>query len=117
MFTDTIAPRNNIAKLTLFRQFYIMVVTYIYFTRIVVFLLAATLPFQWLWLRYVFSEGATLLFYVVTGYKFRPAEDNPYLPLKKGDDDLEEFGIDDDEDNDPELQKAKEFELAQLDDA
>ena len=109
--------RNNIAKLTLFRQFYIMVVTYIYFTRIVVFLLAATLPFQWLWLRYVFSEGATLLFYVVTGYKFRPAEDNPYLPLKKGDDDLEEFGIDDDEDNDPELQKAKEFELAQLDDA
>ena len=109
--------RNNIAKLTLFRQFYIMVVTYIYFTRIVVFLLAATLPFQWLWLRYVFSEGATLLFYVVTGYKFRPAEDNPYLPLKKGDDDLEEFGIEDDEDNDPELQKAKEFELAQLDDA
>ncbi|KAH8078839.1 clathrin heavy chain binding protein [Aureococcus anophagefferens] len=109
--------RNNIAKLTLFRQFYIMVVTYIYFTRIVVFLLAATLPFQWLWLRYVFSEGATLLFYVVAGYKFRPAEDNPYLPLKKGDGDLEEFGIDDDEDNDPELQKAKEFELAQLDDA
>ena len=107
---------DTVGKLTLFRQFYVMVVAYVYFTRIVVFLLAATLPFQWLWLRYVFSEGATLLFYVVTGYKFRPAEDNPYLPLKKGDGDLEEFGIDDDEDEDAELQLKKEFELAQLSD-
>ena len=58
---------NNLMKLTLFRQFYIMVVTYIYFTRIVVFLLAATLPFQLLWLRYLFTELATLAFYVVAG--------------------------------------------------
>ena len=62
---------HNLMKLTLFRQFYIMVVTYIYFTRIVVFLLAATLPFQLLWLRYLFTELATLAFYVVTGYKFK----------------------------------------------
>ena len=100
--------RNNIAKLTLFRQFYIMVVAYIYFTRIVVFLLAATLPFRYLWLRYVFSEGATLLFYVVTGVKFRPAEDNPYLPVNK-DDGPEEFGLDDD------AEKVRDFEMAQLD--
>ena len=103
--------RNNIAKLTLFRQFYIMVVTYIYFTRIVVFLLAATLPFRLLWLRYVFSEGATLLFYVVTGVKFRPAEDNPYLPVNK-DDGPEEFGLADDDDA---LAQARDFEMAQLD--
>ena len=38
---------HNIMKLTLFRQFYIMVVTYIYFTRIIVFLLAATMPYDW----------------------------------------------------------------------
>lgn len=79
--------RDNIAKLTLFRQFYIMVVSYVYFTRIIVFLLAATLPFQLLWLRHLFSEAATIVFYTVTGYKFRPQDDNPYLPVKREDHD------------------------------
>merc|ERR1711998_426084 len=69
---------HNIMKLTLFRQFYIMVVTYIYFTRIIVYLLAATLPFELVWMRTFFSEGATIIFYFVTGWKFKPAEDNPY---------------------------------------
>ena len=58
-----------------------------------VFLLAATLPFGFLWLRYVFAEGATLLFYVATGYKFRPREDNPYLAVR-AEEELEEFGLD-----------------------
>ena len=60
------------------------------------FLLAATLPFRYLWLRYVFAEGATLLFYVATGYKFRPREDNPYLPVSR-EQEMEEFGLRDDE--------------------
>ncbi|KAJ8601168.1 hypothetical protein CTAYLR_008276 [Chrysophaeum taylorii] len=85
--------RDNIAKLTLFRQFYIMVVSYIYFTRIVVFLLAATLPFNLLWLRYLFSEAATILFYTITGLKFRPQDDNPYLPLKREEDSPDEDDI------------------------
>ena len=82
---------DTVGKLTLFRQFYVMVVAYVYFTRIVVFLLAATLPFEVLWLRYVFAEGATLLFYAATGYKFRPREDNPYLAVRA--EELEEFGL------------------------
>ena len=82
---------DTVGKLTLFRQFYVMVVAYVYFTRIVVFLLAATLPFEFLWLRYVFAEGATLLFYAATGYKFRPREDNPYLAVRA--EELEEFGL------------------------
>jgi hypothetical protein len=52
---------------------------------------AATLPFEFLWLRYVFAEGATLLFYAATGYKFRPREDNPYLAVRA--EELEEFGL------------------------
>ena len=85
-------------KLTLFRQFYIMVVTYIYFTRIIVFLLAATMPYDWMWLRFLFTELATLAFYVVTGFKFKPADDNPYLAVNRDDpDQLEEFGLDDGE--------------------
>jgi G protein-coupled receptor 107 len=68
---------HNLMKLTLFRQFYIMVVSYIYFTRIIVYLLAATVPYDYMWLRFFFTELATLLFYVVTGYKFRPDDENP----------------------------------------
>lgn len=71
----------NLHKLQLFRQFYVMVVAYIYFTRIVVFLLEATIPFYMLWLGPSFSELATFAFYVFTGYKFRPALDNPYLSI------------------------------------
>eukprot|EP00617_Octactis_speculum_P011697 CAMPEP_0185781226 /NCGR_PEP_ID=MMETSP1174-20130828/101613_1 /TAXON_ID=35687 /ORGANISM="Dictyocha speculum, Strain CCMP1381" /LENGTH=463 /DNA_ID=CAMNT_0028471113 /DNA_START=78 /DNA_END=1469 /DNA_ORIENTATION=+ len=87
---------HNIMKLTLFRQFYIMVVAYIYFTRIIVYLLAATMPYNLMWMRYLFTELATLSFYVITGYKFRPAEDNPYLPLSKEDSEdgpVDEFGL------------------------
>ena len=87
-------------KLTLFRQFYVMVVAYVYFTRIIVFLLAATLPFEFLWLRYVFAEGATLLFYVATGYKFRPREDNPYFQVRSEENqEMEEFGLEKEKDS------------------
>ena len=73
---------HNLQKLQLFRTFYIMVVCYIYFTRIIVFILAATIPFYLLWIVAFFTELATLVFYVVTGYKFKPAVDNPYLPVR-----------------------------------
>ena len=71
----------NLHKLQLFRQFYVIVVAYIYFTRIVVLLLESTIPFNMLWIGPAFTELATLIFYVFTGYKFRPALDNPYIPL------------------------------------
>lgn len=73
----------NIRKLKLFRQFYLMVVAYIYFTRIIVYLVDATLPFRMVWLGSFFSELATLIFFCVTGYKFRPAPDNPYFSLEE----------------------------------
>jgi uncharacterized membrane protein YgcG len=87
--------QHNLQKLQLFRQFYVMVVAYIYFTRIVVFLLAATIPFYLLWLGDMFTELATLLFFVVTGYKFKPARDNPYLPVSAEGDEGGEYGLDD----------------------
>lgn len=89
---------HNLMKLTLFRQFYIMVVSYIYFTRIIVFLLAATMPYDWMWTRHLFTELATLAFYVVTGFKFQPDEENPYLPVRKDDDENDhEYGLKDDD--------------------
>jgi G protein-coupled receptor 107 len=86
-------------KLQLFRSFYVMVVAYIYFTRIVVFLLAATIPFYVLWVGEMFTELATLLFFVVTGFKFRPAVNNPYLPVRSEEAEGGEFGLRDDEDD------------------
>lgn len=73
---------RNVVKLTLFRQFYVMVVSYIYFTRIVVYLLKSTTPYQYVWLSDAAGELATLAFYCITGYLFRPASDNPYFALE-----------------------------------
>jgi len=76
---------RNMQKLKLFRQFYLLVVSYIYFTRIIVYLLDATLPFRWVWLGDLFTEMATFAFYITTGYKFRPVPDNPFFTLDDDD--------------------------------
>ncbi|KAF6202005.1 hypothetical protein GE061_004401 [Apolygus lucorum] len=80
----------NLRKLKLFRHFYIMIVCYIYFTRIIVYLLQMTVSFQYKWLDEMFKEMVTYVFFVLTGYKFRPASANPYFQLSTEDDDLEE---------------------------
>lgn len=71
----------NLRKLKLFRQFYIMIVCYIYFTRIIVYLLKITVAFQYGWLDEMFKEMATFVFFVLTGYKFRPASSHPYFAV------------------------------------
>ena len=72
-----------LSKLVLFRQFYVMVVSYIYFTRIIVYLLDATLPYQYIWLSALANELATIAFFVACGLQFRPMEGglNPYFSL------------------------------------
>eukprot|EP00095_Tigriopus_kingsejongensis_P002082 snap_masked-scaffold866_size86999-processed-gene-0.11 protein:Tk02082 transcript:snap_masked-scaffold866_size86999-processed-gene-0.11-mRNA-1 annotation:"protein gpr107-like" len=80
----------SLEKLKLFRHFYIMVVCYIYFTRIIVYLLQITVPYQYEWLDEMFKEMATFVFFVMTGYKFRPASDNPYFSVPTDDYDLGE---------------------------
>ncbi|UYV83398.1 GPR107 [Cordylochernes scorpioides] len=77
----------NLEKLKLFRHFYIMIVCYIYFTRIIVFLLKITVPFQYEWLDELFREVATLAFFIMTGHNFRPTPSNPYFRLSSIDDD------------------------------
>lgn len=72
---------RNLEKLKLFRQFYLLIVSYIYFTRIIVALLDKTLPFRWMWLGEFFTEIATFLFYISTGYQFRPVSANPYFKM------------------------------------
>merc|ERR1711916_93605 len=70
------------AKLKIFRQFYMLVIAWLYFTRIIVYMLEATVPYQYIW----FSYFATLASYSFAGYKFRPVPNNPYLGLASGSD-------------------------------
>lgn len=85
--TDGKAARN-LVKMRLFRQFYVLVVSYIYFTRIVVYLLRSTMSYKYVWLSDAAGELATLLFYVLTALKFRPHADNPYFAVATEDADV-----------------------------
>ncbi|KAF9609561.1 hypothetical protein IFM89_017200 [Coptis chinensis] len=78
--TDGKAARN-LAKLTLFKQFYLVVVSYIYFTRVVVFWLAAVVSYKYEWVVNMVVEGASLAFYFYIFYNFQPIERNPYLAI------------------------------------
>ncbi|KAJ8927949.1 hypothetical protein NQ314_019582, partial [Rhamnusium bicolor] len=77
----------NLRKLKLFRHFYVMILCYIYSTRIIVYLLKITAPFQYGWLHEMFREMSTYVFFVLTAYKFRPASQNPYFALSEEDED------------------------------
>jgi len=83
-------PTNSrtLSRLKLFRSFYILVVSYIYFTRVVVYLFATILSYRITWLRHFTTEIGTLAFYVVVGYQFRPEVENPYMVLLKKDDEI-----------------------------
>lgn len=80
------------AKLTLFRSFYLIVVAYIYFTRIVVYLFASTLSYNRTWLRYFVTELGTLLFYFAIGIKFMPRAENEYAEVQHEEDSEENHG-------------------------
>merc|ERR1711862_740898 len=99
--TDNEESSNSrtLSKLKLFRSFYILVVSYIYFTRVVVYLFATILSYRITWLRHFTTEIGTLAFYVVVGYKFRPEIENPYMQLLKKDDEF----VDDDHNNNVEM--------------
>ncbi|RHY27001.1 hypothetical protein DYB32_007120 [Aphanomyces invadans] len=71
----------NLRKLTQFRGFYVAVVTYVYFTRIALYLLAASVPYTMTWVTVAVAEAAALVFYAYTGRKFKPQTAHPYLAL------------------------------------
>lgn len=50
-------------------------------------MLQMTVSFQYEWLDEMFREMVTYVFYVLTGYKFRPASANPYFQISTEEDD------------------------------
>ncbi|KAL3318763.1 hypothetical protein Ciccas_002572 [Cichlidogyrus casuarinus] len=81
----------NLQKLRLFRQFYIMVISYVYLTRIIAYLLRITVYYNLTWTVELFKECITLIFMVAVGVKFRPTEDNPYLRVATEDEEEEDL--------------------------
>ena len=79
----------NLEKLKIFRHFYMLVVFYIYFTRVIILLLTYTIPFRYTWIGELLVESATIGFFIITAYKFRPASKNPYLLVSTSDDECE----------------------------
>ncbi|KAD6795782.1 hypothetical protein E3N88_06678 [Mikania micrantha] len=80
----------NLMKLTLFRQYYVVVISYIYFTRVAVYVLETITSYRYVWTSVLAAEMATLAFYVFTGYSFRPKVHNPYFAI---DDEDEEAAV------------------------
>lgn len=74
----------NRLKLTFFRQYCIVVICYIYITRVVVYaLLAITSYYRYMWNSMLTGELATLTFYIFIGYEFRPEKYNPYFAINE----------------------------------
>ncbi|GFZ11079.1 lung seven transmembrane receptor family protein [Actinidia rufa] len=94
--TDGKAARN-LAKLTLFRQFYIVVIGYLYFTRIVVFALKTIAAYKYQWVSNAAEEIASLAFYVVMFYMFMPVEKNEYFVLDDEEEEAAEMALRDEE--------------------
>eukprot|EP00903_Cladosiphon_okamuranus_P015463 g14278.t2 len=101
----SLADSKAIRRLNVFTGFYKVVLSYIYFTRIILALFSAMLPFELVWLKQLCSELATLTFFVITGWCFRPHPDAPYLPIGR---DENEGGLDSAQEN------AEEMELQAL---
>lgn len=81
---------RTLSKLKLFRSFYVMVVAYIYTTRIAVYIFATMLDYRHTYVRYLVTELATLVFYVLTGLRFRPMPENPYMAVVNKKEDVED---------------------------
>ena len=75
--TDGMAAINLIK----FRHFFLIIVCYIYFTRIIRYLLKITVPFQYEWLDVLFQQLATTIFFILTGYHFQPKHNNLYFQI------------------------------------
>lgn len=97
--TDGKAARN-LSKLTLFRQFYVVVIGYLYFTRIVVYALKTIASYKYRWVSILAEEVATLAFYLFMFYTFRPAERSHYFSLDEDEEEAAEMVL-----------REEEFEL------
>lgn len=70
---------RSLVKMQQIREFYVIVVAFVWVTRVGVFMLESFVDWRYKWTVPALNELAALTFYVVVGTKFRPADSNPYL--------------------------------------
>ncbi|KAL1807287.1 hypothetical protein ACET3Z_030355 [Daucus carota] len=80
---------TNLKKLRLFRDFYIALVVYLYFTRYSAIFLSVYLNYKDQWWCSMVTETATLGFYTTMFYLFQPQERNQYFALAFDDEEEE----------------------------
>mmetsp|Transcript_69036 Transcript_69036/g.80463 ORF Transcript_69036/g.80463 Transcript_69036/m.80463 type:complete len:460 (+) Transcript_69036:28-1407(+) len=81
---------RSIARMKKFRGLYIVIVVYIYLTRIILVMIENSLPYDKTWMAKVGAEATAAIFQIYTGYQFRPMPENPYLEVERDDaDELE----------------------------
>jgi hypothetical protein len=83
-------------RLAQFNRFYLVIIAYLYFTRIIVYIFSTSMGYRYSWFAPFMAEAATLTLFIYTGLKFRPTSDNPYLRVAVVDSDDEddaEFGL------------------------
>jgi G protein-coupled receptor 107 len=86
-------------KLKLFRTFYLVLVIYIYSTRILIYLFSSILSYRFVWVEQFFTELATLTFYIIVGILFRPVPEHGQIAgINDMDDDINNDMDDDDND-------------------
>ena len=89
-----VAPGNTLrTKYNLWSQFYVVTISYMYLTRVVVQLIEATVPFQVAWASKLVEELITIAYYVFVGYKLRPAIDNEYREVRTTEEEEEQEAI------------------------
>ena len=76
--------RRDSARKTQFITFYVSVILFIYFTRILVPHIQSSLPFDKTYLASICYEGSALFFYILTGRAFGPrAVNSVFSPVEK----------------------------------
>ena len=82
---------QSLARMRKFRTFYIVIVAYIYGTRIILPMIESSLPWNLTWIVKVGREVVAVVFYVYTGYTFQPKKETAYGVLDRRDEEeLEE---------------------------
>ncbi|WJX09259.1 Protein CANDIDATE G-PROTEIN COUPLED REPTOR 7 [Trifolium repens] len=90
--TDGKASRNH-AKLSFFRQFYIVVIGYLCFKRIIVFALRIIVSYKYRWVSNAAEETISFVFYIVMFYMFRPVEKNECFVLDEKEEETAEIAL------------------------
>lgn len=66
-------------QLEILRNFYIILISYIYATRVISTVLHMFLPPNSRWITKLLTELATIAFFTFVGLEFRPAKDHPFF--------------------------------------